>query len=96
MISGNYQNDCHEIPHGQNHPRIGRRIWEWARLGRDRDFLDQDAVFAETLADLESDGNAMRYVDSKGRIAWKATPDLRDYLKDLRVDAEADLEDEEV
>jgi hypothetical protein len=25
MISGNYQNDCHEIPHGQNHPRIGRR-----------------------------------------------------------------------
>jgi hypothetical protein len=70
--------------------------WEWARLGRDRDFLDQDAVFAETLADLESDGNAMRYVDSKGRIAWKATPDLRDYLKDLRVDAEADLEDEEV
>jgi hypothetical protein len=70
--------------------------WEWARLGRDRDFLDQDAVFAETLADLESDGNAMRYVDSKGRIAWKATPDLRDYLKDLRLDAEADLEDEEV
>jgi hypothetical protein len=35
-------------------------------------------------------------VDSQGRIAWKATPDLGDYLTDLRLDAEADLEDEEV
>jgi hypothetical protein len=38
----------------------------------------------------------MRYLDSKSQIAWKATPDLRDYLNDLKVDAEADLEDEEV
>jgi hypothetical protein len=70
--------------------------WEWARLGRDREFVDRDAIFAEALADLESQGDAMRYVDSKGRIAWKATPDLRDYLNDLKLDAEADLEDEEV
>ena len=53
-------------------------------------------VFAEALADLESQGDAMRYLNSKGRIAWKATPDLRDYLNDLKLDAEADLEDEEV
>jgi hypothetical protein len=37
----------------------------------------------------------MRYLDSKGRIVWKATPDLRDYLNDLRLDAQADLADEE-
>jgi hypothetical protein len=70
--------------------------WEWARIGRDRDPMDKSRVFSETLADLESQGDAMRYLDSKGRIAWKATPDLRDYLNDLKVDAEADLDDEEV
>ena len=70
--------------------------WEWARIGRSRDFVDRDRVFAETLADLESQGDAMRYLNSKGRIAWKATPDLRDYLNDLKLDAEADLADEEV
>jgi hypothetical protein len=70
--------------------------WESARLGRDRDFVDRDQVFAETLIDLESDGHAMRFLDAKGRIAWKATPNLRDYLNDLKLDAEADLEDEEV
>ena len=70
--------------------------WEWARIGRDRDPMDKSCVFSETLADLESSGDAMRYLNSKGRIAWKATPDLRDYLNDLKLDAEADLEDEEV
>jgi hypothetical protein len=70
--------------------------WEWARIGRDRESVDRDRVFSETLVELESDGDAMRYVDSKGRIAWKATPDLRDYLNDLKLDAEADLADEEM
>jgi hypothetical protein len=70
--------------------------WEWARLGRSRDFVDRKRVFSEILADLESQGDAMRYLNSKGHIAWKATPDLRDYLNDLKLDAEADLADEEV
>jgi hypothetical protein len=70
--------------------------WEWARLGRTREFVDRDEVFMEALCELETQGDAMRYVNSKGHIAWKATPDLRDYLNDLKLDAEADLEDEEV
>jgi hypothetical protein len=69
--------------------------WEWARIGRDRDSVDRDGVFAEVLADLESEGDAMRYLDSRGRIAWKATPDLRSYLLDLKRDAEADFENED-
>ena len=36
----------------------------------------------------------MRHLDSKGRITWKASPRLRDYVNDLRRDAEADLESE--
>jgi hypothetical protein len=66
--------------------------WEWARLGRDREFVDRERVFSEILADLESDGDCMRYLDSKGRIAWKATPDLRDCIRDLRIDAEEELD----
>lgn len=70
--------------------------WESARLVRDREFVDKDRVFSEALIDLESQGAAMRYLDANGRVCWKATPDLRDYLNDLKLDAEADLEDEEV
>ena len=42
---------------------------------------------------FEATGDAMRYVNPRGQIAWKATPQLRDYLMDLQLDAEADLED---
>ena len=76
--------------------QIVEQAYEEAHLGRIGSFPDRDLVFSDILADFESDGDAMRYVDSQGRIAWKATPNLRDYLNDLKLDAEADLEDEEV
>ena len=68
--------------------------WELARLGRDRDFVDRDLVFSDTLIDLESEGDAMRYLDSRGRICWRATPDLRDHIKNLRLDAEEELNED--
>jgi hypothetical protein len=67
-----------------------------ARLGRNGDLPDPDLVSAEVLAELELAGDAMRYLDSEGRIAWKATPRLRDYLMDLQRDAEAEFEAEDV
>jgi hypothetical protein len=70
--------------------------WDFARLGRSRDSVDRNRIFSETLAELESEGDAMRYLDGKGRICWKATPELQDYLLDLQRDAEADLEDESI
>ena len=45
------------------------------------------------LAKLEAAGDTMRNVTPHGRIAWMATPRLRDYLIDLQLDAKADLED---
>jgi hypothetical protein len=75
---------------------IVEQAYEEARLGRNGGFPDRNRVFSETLADLESEGDAMRYLDGKGRVCWKATPDLRDYLNDLKLDAEADLDNEEV
>ena len=75
---------------------IVEQAYEEARLGRTGDFLDRNLVLAEVLAELETDGFAMRYLNSEGQIAWKATPDLRDHLRDLRLDAEDEFEDEEV
>ena len=71
------------------------QAYEEDRPGRSRSFLDREFFYSKLLSDLESDGDAMRYLNSRGQIAWKATPSLRDFLNDLQVDAEADLEDEE-
>jgi len=69
------------------------QAYETARLGRNGVHTPHDLVRRKMLAELEAAGDAMRYVNPRGQIAWKATPQLRDYLMDLQLDAEADLED---
>jgi hypothetical protein len=64
-----------------------------AGLGRNSIHTAREPISAEMLFELEATGDAMRYLKSDGQIAWKATPTLCDYLMDLRLDAEADLED---
>ena len=66
---------------------------ETTRLRRNGVLMPNDLVSAETVAKLEASGDAMRYLNSDGQIAWKATPRLRNYLMDLQLDAKADLED---
>ena len=58
------------------------------RIGRSR-----EAVLANILAEAEAAGDAMRYIDPNGRIAWKATPQLREHLTDLKADAKADADE---
>ena len=67
------------------------QAYETARLGRNGVHPSRGRVSAEVLADLEAAGDAMRYVNPRGQIAWKATPRLRDFITDLQLDAEADL-----
>ena len=67
------------------------QVYETARLRRNGVRTTRDLVLSAMLADFEAAGDAMRYVNSRGRIAWKATPQLRNYLMDLQLDAEADL-----
>jgi hypothetical protein len=67
-----------------------------ARLGRNGDCSDCERFFAKVLTKLEVAGDAMRFVNFKGRIAWKATPSLRNYLMDLQRDAEAEFDAEDV
>jgi hypothetical protein len=71
----------------------GDQAFETIRLGRNAVHTTRDWVSAAMLTELEAAGNAMRFVDTNGQIAWKATPSLCQYLKDLELDAEDDLED---
>jgi hypothetical protein len=64
------------------------------RLRRNRDKAACTLVLAEVLCELEAKGDAMRYLDETGQIAWRATPTLGDYIDDLLLDAEADLQGE--
>ena len=68
------------------------QAYEAARLRRNGVHTPRGRVSAEMLIELEAAGDAMRYVNCHGQIAWKATPQLRNYLMDLQLDAEADLE----
>jgi hypothetical protein len=72
---------------------IAEQAYYASHLRRNGVKTTRDVFLAEMLADLEASGDAMRFVDAKGRIAWKATPRLRDYLKDLELEAEEDLEE---
>ena len=69
------------------------QAYETARLGRNGVHTTSDLVRRKMLAELEAAGDAMRYVNPRGQIAWKATPSLCQYLKDMELDAEADLAD---
>jgi hypothetical protein len=50
-------------------------------------------LISRVLATLERRGHAMRRLDRKGRVVWRATPKFRDHLADLEADAEADFGD---
>jgi len=73
---------------------IADQAYYASRLRRNGVQPIRDVFLDEVLGDLEASGDAMRFINAKGRIAWKATPRLRDYLKDLELEAEEDLEDE--
>ena len=69
------------------------QAYETTRLRRNGVHTARELVSAKMLAELEATGDAMRFVNGKGQIAWKATPSLCQYLMDLQLDAETDLED---
>jgi len=92
-VRGNYLKNPMPILMDKILREAADRACEIARLGRNGVHTPRDRVSAKMLAELEAAGDAMRYLNSYGRIAWKATPNLRQYLKDMELDAEADLAD---
>ena len=55
--------------------------------------LPKAELIAEILRDFELHGDAMRFLNTKGQIAWKASPVMLSRLRDLQRDAEEDLAD---
>lgn len=81
------------IPMEENIADYADQTYDATRLGRNRVETTQNTDVEEMLAELEASGDAMRFVDPNGRIAWKATPRLRICLMDLELDAQEDLTD---
>jgi hypothetical protein len=50
-------------------------------------------LIAQILCEFEEAGDAMRSLDRKGRVAWKATPRMLSRLADAEQDARDDLSD---
>jgi hypothetical protein len=50
-------------------------------------------VIAQILRAYEAAGDAMRYLNSRGQVAWKATPRMLTRLADAEQEARDDLAD---
>jgi hypothetical protein len=50
-------------------------------------------VLAQILREFEEAGDAMRYLNADGRVAWKATPRMLTRLADAEQEARDDLAD---
>jgi predicted transcriptional regulator len=50
-------------------------------------------LIAEILREYEQCGDAMRYLNHKGQIAWKASPWMLSRLADAEREVEDDMED---
>jgi hypothetical protein len=50
-------------------------------------------MIVEILRDYERTGDAMRYVNAKGQIAWKASPWLISRLADAEREVRQDMEE---
>jgi hypothetical protein len=48
---------------------------------------------AVILQEYEKAGEAMRYLDANGRVAWKASPAMLAKLADAEREADADFDD---
>jgi hypothetical protein len=59
----------------------------------DHSNLTKRQLLAQILREYEACGDAMRYLDANGKMAWKATPWLLTRLADAERDAQDDLED---
>jgi hypothetical protein len=54
---------------------------------------NRHALVSEVLHEFEQAGDAMRYLRSDGKIGWKATPRMLDWLTDAEREAKEDEEE---
>jgi hypothetical protein len=78
--------------------RMDKTLRFWVEVAYDHikpahDNLTKRQVVAQILRKYEQRGDAMRCVDSQGKVAWKASPRFLTKLADAERDAQDELED---
>ena len=63
-------------------------------LKNDHANLTKRQLVAHILREYESRGDAMRYLNVKGKIVWKATPSFLNRIADAERDAQDELDDD--
>jgi hypothetical protein len=72
------------------------RFWvdvEYQRIKKHVPVRPRTELVAQILGKFEEAGEAMRYVNTKGEIAWKATPGMVSRLADAEQEAIDDMDD---
>jgi hypothetical protein len=72
------------------------RFWvdvAYEHIKSDHIELTKRQLVAQILRQYERRGDALRYLDIEGKIAWKASPRFLTKLADAERDAEDELED---
>jgi hypothetical protein len=78
--------------------RMDKTLRFWVDVAYDEIKLDhikltKRQLLAQILRQYEGRGDAMRYLDKRGTIAWKASPRFLTKLADAERDAQDELED---
>ncbi len=69
------------------------RFWvdcEYHRIKKHVPGCPRTELIAQILREFEEAGDAMRYLNTKGEIAWKATPGMLSRLADAEQEARDD------
>jgi hypothetical protein len=66
---------------------------EYQRIKKHRPGCTRTELVAQILGRFEEAGDAMRFTNSDGKIAWKATPGMLSRLADAEQEAIDDMED---
>jgi hypothetical protein len=72
-----------------------KALWFWVdveyeRIKNHASGCPRTELIAQILRKFEEAGEAMRYLDNKGEIAWKATPGMLTRLADAEQEARDD------
>jgi len=71
------------------------RFWvdvEYERIKKHASEHNRTELVAQILREFEEAGDAMRYLTTKGEIAWKATPGMLSRLADAEQEAIDDMD----
>ena len=72
------------------------RFWvdvEYQRIKKHVPGLTRSELISRILREFEESGDAMRYVNTKGEIAWKATPGMLTKLANAEQEAIDDMKE---